>query len=82
MTHYLQQLGYQVDLAVDSLTAIQNIQSKTYDLSIEDINLHGCKSGKKVIQTIRESKENVGTPIIVWSAYVNKIMKKSIYYGV
>lgn len=72
MSIYLQILGYQVDLVDDSFTAIQKIQSKTYDLIIQDINLHGCRSGKKIIQTIRENKKNMGTPIIVWSAYVNK----------
>lgn len=72
MSVYLQDLGFQVDLADNSLTAIQNIQSKTYDLILEDVNLQGRKSGKKVIQIIRKNKENMGTPIIVWSAYVNK----------
>jgi DNA-binding response OmpR family regulator len=72
MSVFLQNLGYQVDLVDDSFTAIKNIQSKTYDLILEDINLHGCKSGKKIIQLIRKNKENIGTPIIVWSAYVNK----------
>jgi CheY-like chemotaxis protein len=72
MSVYLQRLGYQVDLVDDSNTAIKNIQSKTYDLVLEDINLHGIKVGKKIIQEIRENKENMGTPIIVWSAYVDK----------
>jgi CheY-like chemotaxis protein len=72
MTHYLNQLGYQVDLVDDSLTAIENIQSKTYDLIIKDINLHGSISGEKFIHIIRESEFNVGTPLIVWTAYTNK----------
>jgi CheY-like chemotaxis protein len=72
MTHNLDQLGYQVDLAADSLTAIQHIQNKTYDLIIGDINLYGCLSGKNVIQTIRESKLNIDTPLIVWTAYANR----------
>lgn len=72
MSIYLQKLGYRVDLVDDSLTAIQNIQSKTYDLIIEDINLQGHRSGKKIIKSIRESELNVDTSLIVWSAYVNK----------
>ncbi|MEN9449683.1 MAG: hypothetical protein RJA83_297 [Pseudomonadota bacterium] len=72
MTHYLNKLDYEVDLVDDSLTAIENIQSKTYDLIIKDINLHGSISGEKVIRTIRESELNVGTPLIVWTAYANK----------
>lgn len=72
MAYYLDQLGYQVDLVDDSLTAIQNIQTETYDLIIQDINLHGAISGKEIIQEIRNSKRNAGTPLIVWTAYANK----------
>lgn len=68
----LQNLGYQVDLAIDSLTAIQTIDSKTYDLIIVDINLHGHKLGEKIIKKIRKSNLNIGTDIIAWSAYFNK----------
>lgn len=72
MSIYLQNLGYQVDLAIDSLTAIQTIDSKTYDLIIVDINLHGHKLGEKIIKKIRKSNLNIGTIIIAWSAYFNK----------
>ena len=72
MSIYLLKLGYQVNLVDDSLTAIQNIQSKAYDLIIEDINLQGHRSGKKIIKSIRESESNVDTSLRVWSAYVNK----------
>jgi two-component system chemotaxis response regulator CheB len=72
MTNFLQKLGYQVDLAADGKTAIQRINSNAYDLIVEDIGLQGSISGKAVIQEARESKLNVGTPLIVWSAYVNK----------
>ncbi|MFZ0218860.1 MAG: response regulator [Candidatus Aquirickettsiella sp.] len=71
MSHYLQQLGYQVELAEDGITAIHAIQSKTYDLIVEDLGLSGV-SGKEVIQHIRESTLNVGTPLLIWSAYANK----------
>lgn len=69
---YLQNLGYQVDLAIDSLTAIQTIDSKAYDLIIVDINLQGKKLGQKIIKKIRKSNLNIGTDIIAWSAYFNK----------
>ena len=72
MSIFLQKLGYQVDLVDDSFTAIQKVQNKTYDLIIEDINLQGHRSGKKIIKSIRESELNLDTSIIVWSAYVNK----------
>lgn len=73
MSVYLQDLGYQVDLADDGVTAIQNIDSKTYDLIIVDINLRGNTSaGKKIIKKIRKSNLNIGTLTIAWSAYVNK----------
>lgn len=71
MTYYLQQLGYQVELAADGITAIEHVHSKVYDLIIEDLGLIGA-SGKEVIQNVRTSDLNVGTPLLVWSAYVNK----------
>lgn len=80
MTYFLNKLDYQVDLVIDSLNAIQNIRNKIYDLIIVDINIKGCLSGKKVIQIIRESKLNVGTPLIVWSAYVNEDKKDKDKY--
>ena len=72
MSVYLQDLGYQVDLADDGVIAIQNIDSKTYDLIIVDINLHGNKLGKKIIKKIRKNNLNIGTIIIAWSAYINE----------
>jgi DNA-binding response OmpR family regulator len=70
MTHYLHGLGYQVDLAVDGVTAIQNINNKAYDLVVQDIGLRGI--GKEIIRVARHSHLNQGTPLIVWSAYVNR----------
>ncbi|TLY48273.1 MAG: response regulator [Gammaproteobacteria bacterium] len=71
MTHYLQQLGYEVELAADGIEAIEFVHSKVYDLIIEDLGLTGI-SGKEVIQNVRTSTLNIGTPLLVWSAYVNK----------
>ncbi|MEN9917325.1 MAG: hypothetical protein RLY40_1264 [Pseudomonadota bacterium] len=71
MTYYLQQLGYEVELVVDGIKAIEQVHSKVYDLIIEDLGLSGT-SGKEVIQNVRASRLNVGTPLLVWSAYVNK----------
>lgn len=80
MTHYLQQLGYQVDLIIDSSAAIQEIDSQMYDLIIVDINLYGHLSGKEFIQIVRQSKLNAGSPIIVWSAYVNTNEEEKYHY--
>ena len=66
MIHYLQKLGYEVELAADGITAIQRVHNKVYDLIVEDLGLSGS-SGKEV----RSSTLNVGTPLLVWSAYVN-----------
>jgi CheY-like chemotaxis protein len=71
MTHYLQQLGYEVELVADSITAIQRVHNKVYDLIVEDLDLSGA-SGKEVIQNVHSSTLNVGTPLLVWSAYVKK----------
>jgi DNA-binding response OmpR family regulator len=61
MTYYLQRLGYEVELAADGITAIEQVHSKVYDLIIEDLGLIGA-SGKEVIQNVRTSDLNVGTP--------------------
>ena len=71
MTHYLKQLGYEVELADNGITAVEQIQSKVYDLIVEDLGLSGV-TGKEVIKMARESPLNVGTPLLVWSAYVNR----------
>lgn len=70
MTCYLEDLGYQVDLVDDGMTAIQRINSKAYDLILADIRLYGV-SGWEVIECVRDSESNAGTPLIVWSAFVN-----------
>ena len=54
MTNYLQQLGYEVELAADGITAIQRVHNKVYDLIVEDLGLSGA-SGKEVIQNVRSS---------------------------
>ena len=71
MTYYLQQLSYEVELAADGITAIEHVHSKVYDIIIEDLCLTGI-SGKEVIQNVRNSALNAGTPLLIWSAYVNK----------
>lgn len=71
MTHYLKQLGYEVELAENGITAIEHVQSKVYDLIVEDLGLSGV-TGKEVIKNVRESPLNVGTPLLIWTAYANK----------
>ena len=71
MMHYLKQLGYEQELAVDGITAIEHVQSKIYDLIVEDLSLSGV-SGKEVIKNVCESPLNVGTPLLIWTAYANK----------
>ena len=71
MTYYLQKLGYEVELAADGITAIEHVYNKVYDLIVEDLDLSGA-SGREVIQNVRSSALNVGTPLLVWSAYVNR----------
>ncbi len=75
MTLFLQKLGYHAELAADGATAIKYVEIKSYDLIIQDIGLRDI-SGKEVIQFIRQSKLNIDTPLIAWSAYVNKTDEK------
>lgn len=70
MTHSLQELNYEVDLADEGQKAVKMAQDKLYDLIISDVRNKGL-SGEEVIPLIRETK-NLGTLIFVWSAFVNK----------
>jgi DNA-binding response OmpR family regulator len=70
MINYLRKLNYQVDLIDNGIKAIPFIYSIPYDLIIADIRLKGGP-GWKVIECVRESESNAGTPLIVWSAFVN-----------
>jgi CheY-like chemotaxis protein len=70
MINYLRKLSYQVDLIDDGIKAIQFLYITPYDLIIADIRLKGA-SGWEVIECVRDSESNAGTPLIVWSAFVN-----------
>lgn len=71
MINYLRKLSYQVDLIDDGIKAIQFIQGTPYDLIIADIRLKRAL-GWEVTKCVRDSESNAGTPLIVWSAFVNK----------
>jgi DNA-binding response OmpR family regulator len=73
MTHFLQQLNYEVDLADEGQKAMKMAQDKQYDLILTDVRNKGL-SGEEVITLIRKKNKNknVGTTIIVWSAFINK----------
>lgn len=72
MTHFLKQLNYEVDLADEGEKAVKMAEDKQYDLILTDVRNKGL-SGKEVIPLLRnKDKRNVGTPIIVWSAFVHK----------
>lgn len=73
MIHFLQQLNYEVDLADEGGKAVKMAQDKQYDLILTDVRNKGI-SGKEVIPLLRNKNKsmNVGTPIIVWSAFVHK----------
>lgn len=72
MIHFLKQLNYEVDLADEREKAVKMAEDKHYDLILTDVRNKGL-SGKEVIPLLRnKDKRNVGTPIIVWSAFVHK----------
>lgn len=72
MTYYLHQLNYHVDLSDDYDKAVHCVKRKTYDLIIGDINLHGTLLGQGIAEIVRKSELNAATPLIIWSAYINK----------
>lgn len=73
MSVYLQQLGYEVDLADEGHKVLKMVQEKQYDLILADVRIKGL-SGDEVIPLIRRKNKskNADSLIIVWSAFVNK----------
>lgn len=67
----LTSLGYQVDLAHDTYTAICKIKKKSYHFIITDLYLPD-HSGRAVIQATRQCELNQGTPLILASAVINQ----------
>lgn len=83
MRAYLQKLNYHVDVIDDYCKALNYINTRPYDLIILDINLYGNLTGEKITQKIHESSLNIGTPIILWSAYFdNNDEQKYLMWGV
>lgn len=70
MNFYLSNLGYRADIVDNASSAIEKIQSKTYDLIIVDIGLPD-RPGTDVIEAAREYQRNLSTPLLVWSAHIN-----------
>lgn len=77
MNFFLSNLEYRVDGVTDANSAIEKIQSKTYDLIIVDIGLPD-RPGTDVIKAARQYQLNLATALIVWSAHINKDDEK--YY--
>ncbi|WP_342220201.1 response regulator [Rickettsiella endosymbiont of Miltochrista miniata] len=75
MNFFLSNLGYRVDSVTNANSAIEKIQSKTYDLIIVDIGLPD-RPGTDVIEAARQYQLNLATPLIVWSAHINNDVEK------
>ena len=65
---YLQE-GYEVDTALDGLTAMQMVEKKKYDAVLMDIDLGFGMNGLEVTQKIKEIKSYENVPIIAVTAY-------------
>lgn len=75
MNFYLSNLGYRADIVGNANSAIEKIQSKTYDLIIIDIGLPD-RPGTDVIEAVRQYQLNLPTPLLVWSAHINNDEEK------
>jgi DNA-binding response OmpR family regulator len=72
---YLMELGYQVEIAPDAKTAIQQVINNIYDLIVLDLGLPD-QSGEKVITAARSYLPNQQTPLIVTTAHADATMQK------
>ncbi|MES2309118.1 MAG: ATP-binding protein [Verrucomicrobiota bacterium] len=72
---FLQQMGYDPDLAEDAFIALQMIQSKTYDLILLDIQMPGM-DGIELCRRIRFEEKHKNMAIIAVSAGVLEEEKK------
>lgn len=77
MNFYLSNLGYRADIVGNANSAIEKIQSKTYDLIIIDIGLPD-RPGTDVIEAVRQYQLNLATPLLVWSAHINNDEENAI----
>ena len=75
MNFFLSNRGYRVDSVTNANSAIEKIQSKTYDLIIVDIGLPD-RPGTDVIESARQYELNLATPLLVWSAHINNDEEK------
>lgn len=79
--HCLMELGYQVELACDTKTAIEQVINNTYDLIVLDLGLPD-QSGEKVITAARSYLFNQQTPLIVATAHADaSLQQKCLYLG-
>ncbi len=80
-SHCLIELGYQVEIAGDAKTAIEQVVSNTYDLIVLDLGLPD-QSGEKVITAARSHLSNQQTLLIVATAHADASMQqKCLYLG-
>jgi DNA-binding response OmpR family regulator len=79
MTHFLQQLNYEIDLANEVEKAVKMAQDKQYDLILTDVRNKGL-SGKEVIPLIRnKNKSDLATNY--WTLRIETLIKSSFKFN-
>lgn len=68
---YLSNLGYQVECTGNTTTTIEKLNHKNYDLIVLDLGLPD-RYGTEVIKAVRQSKLNLDSILLVWSAHIDK----------
>lgn len=77
-TSLLQQLGHEVDLAVNGTQAIQKLQHNNYCLVLLDLGLPDVR-GEQIAQFIRNDRSICHLPIIVNTAFDLSTVEKACY---
>ena len=70
----LEEEGYAVDLAMNGKSAIENIQTKDFDVLVADLRLPDI-NGMDVIRMIRESRPDTVVVVITGYASVNSVVE-------
>jgi CheY-like chemotaxis protein len=63
----LQQLGYEVETATDAETALETIESRSFDLVVSDIVMAGSMDGLSLARVVRQRRPDL--PIILVTGY-------------
>ncbi len=78
---HLKQIGFEISNAADGAEALSMAHDTEYDLILLDIMMPKM-DGLEVLKRVREASANIGTPIVIMTAYSDtENIRKAIEYG-